>query len=323
MSISAEIDFQVPDQKAIILAASRIRNYINQTPVFRSDTFDKRFGCELLFKCENFQKAGAFKSRGAVNAVFSLSEEELKNGVATHSSGNHAQALARAAALRNTKAYIVMPETSPKVKVNAVKHYQGEITFCKPTLKAREESLKKIINETGANEVHPYNNLMIIAGQATCAKEIFEEHDHIDQIVAPVGGGGLLSGTALSTNYFSSKTTVVAAEPEMANDAFKSFYSGTFTPSANPKTIADGLLTSLGSYTFPLIQKYVDRIVTVSEEAIVEAMHLIWERMKIVIEPSAAVPFASIIENKTNHESKKIALILSGGNVDLNKLPWK
>ncbi len=268
------------------------------------------------------QKAGAFKSRGACNAVFSLSEEQLKKGVGTHSSGNHAQALARAAAIRNTDAYIVMPETSPKVKVAGVEGYGGKITFCKPTLQAREETLKKIIDHTGALEIHPYNDYSIIAGQATAALELLEEIGEPEIVMAPVGGGGLLSGTALTTKYTSPKTLVIAAEPEMADDAYRSFYEGRFIPSDNPKTIADGLLTSLGSLTYPIIMDHVDGIVTVSEEGIIRAMRLVWERMKIIIEPSSAVPLASILEEKVDVNGKSVGIILSGGNIDLDKLPW-
>lgn len=278
----------------------------------------------LNFKCENFQKVGAFKSRGAVNAVFSLDDQCVKNGVATHSSGNHAQALARAAFLRNIPAYIVMPENAPKVKVEAVRGYGGLITFCKPTLQSREETLADVIEKTGATEVHPYDNYDVICGQATCAKELIEENKEevYDLILCPVGGGGLLSGTALSAYYFSPQSKVIACEPSGADDAFRSFYTGRIIPSTNPKTIADGLLTSLGSRNFPIIQKYVDEIVTVGEKSIVEAMKLIFERMKIVVEPSAAVPLAAIIEEKVKVENKRVGIILSGGNVDLKKLPF-
>jgi threonine dehydratase len=303
-------------------AAERIKPFIHRTPLMSSAGINTLLGTEIIFKCENLQKAGAFKSRGACNAVFSLGVEQMSNGVGTHSSGNHAQALARAASLRNIDAYIVMPETSPQVKVNAVRGYGGRITFCKPTLKAREDALKEIINSTGALEIHPYNDYRIIAGQATAALELIEEAGEPDIIMAPVGGGGLLSGTALITKYISRNTMVIAAEPEMANDAFRSFHEGRFIPSENPKTIADGLLTSLGSLTFPIITEYVDDIVTVSEEGIISAMRLIWERMKILVEPSSAVPLAAIMENKLDVKDKRIGIILSGGNIDLDRLPW-
>ncbi len=314
---------EFPSADDIKAAANRISPWVHYTPVLSSQTFNKRFETQLFFKCENFQKVGAFKSRGAVNAVFSMEQARAEKGVATHSSGNHAQALARAAALRNIPAYIVMPENAPKVKVAAVKGYRGQITFCKPTLEARETTLKKVIAETGATEVHPYDNLQVITGQATAALELIEEKHDLDLILCPVGGGGLLSGTALSTHYFSPKTRVVACEPAGADDAYRSFVSGKRVLSVNPQTIADGLLTSLGYFTFPIMQQFVDDVVTVEEESIIEAMRLIFERMKIVIEPSSAVPFAAILENKVNVKGKKVGVIISGGNVDLEKLPWQ
>jgi threonine dehydratase len=280
-------------------------------------------GAVLFFKCENFQKVGAFKARGATNAIFSLEESETILGVCTHSSGNHAQALAWAASLRNIPAYIVMPENSSPVKINAVRDYGGIITFCKPTLEARESTLKEVINETGAIEIHPYNNLRIIAGQATSAAELFEETEKLDILIAPVGGGGLVSGSALSTYYFSHGTKVIAAEPEQANDAWLSFTQKRLVPSIHPNTIADGLRTSLGSFTFPIILQYVNEIVTVSEESIITAMRLVWERMKILIETSSAVPVAALLSGKINVKSKRVGIILSGGNVDLDHLPWK
>ncbi|MCK4569935.1 MAG: pyridoxal-phosphate dependent enzyme [Bacteroidales bacterium] len=312
----------IPDLNTIKSAAKRIKPYIHNTPVLRCAGINEITGGDIFFKCENMQKAGAFKSRGACNAVFSLTADQLKKGVGTHSSGNHAQALARAASLRNTDAYIVMPETSPRVKVAGVKGYGGKITFCKPTLQAREETLQRIIEDTGALEIHPYNNYRIIAGQATAALEMLEEMGKTDIIMVPVGGGGLLSGTALTTKYLLPGTRVIAAEPEMADDAYRSFYEGRLIPSNNPKTIADGLLTSLGSLTYPIIREYVDDIVTVSEEGIIKAMRLIWERMKIVIEPSSAVPLAAVLENKIDIKGKTVGIILSGGNVDLDGLPW-
>ncbi len=312
-----------PSQNQIISAAKRIAFGIHRTPVLQSAFLNSRFEAGLVFKCENFQKAGAFKSRGAVNAVFSLDEEEAKNGVATHSSGNHAQALARAAALRKIPAYIVMPENAPRVKIDAVKGYGGMVTFCKPTLEARESMLKKVIAQTNAVEIHPFDNLSVIEGQATAAMELLEECPDLDVILCPVGGGGLLSGTALAAHYFSDKTHVIACEPAGADDAFLSFKSGKLVPSVEPKTIADGLLTSLGVITFPIIQKFVDDIVTVKEAHIIEAMRLIFERMKIVVEPSAAVPLAAVLEKKVDVKGKKVGIILSGGNVDLNHLPWQ
>ena len=308
-------------------AAYRIGKHINTTPVLTCQTINRLAEAALYFKCENFQKVGAFKFRGATNAVLSLSPSEALNGVATHSSGNHAQALALAAATRNTPAYIVMPENAPSVKVNAVKGYGGIITFCKPTLEARESTLASVIQETGATEIHPYNNFDVICGQATAAKELIAEIPGLNYIIAPVGGGGLLSGTALSTHYYSPNTTILAAEPSGADDAFRSLAAGKIIPSVHPNTIADGLLTSLGSLTFPIIQQYVKEILLADEADIIDAMHLIWERMKIIVEPSAAVPLAAILkknrENKGYWNGKSIGIILSGGNIDLSQLPWQ
>jgi threonine dehydratase len=290
--------------------------------VFTNSAINKIFDANLFFKCENFQKVGAFKFRGATNAVFSLNDSELEFGVATHSSGNHAQALALAAKNRGIKANIVMPEDSSKVKIAAVKEYGGNIIFCKPTLVAREETLKKVIEETNSIEIHPYDNYKIIAGQATAAKELIEEIENLDIIIAPVGGGGLLSGTALAAHYFSPKTKVFAAEPIKANDAFSSFYSNKFIPSINPQTIADGLRTSLGDFTFPIILQHVHEIYTCSEQKIIETMKLVWERMKIIIEPSSAVALAILFEKNIDIKGKRIGIIISGGNVDLMDLPW-
>jgi threonine dehydratase len=312
-----------PGINDILQAADRIRPYVNKTPVFTSHSINAAFGCEFFFKCENFQKVGAFKARGATNAVFSLSASSLVRGVATHSSGNHAQALSWAASLRDVKAFIVMPSNSSKVKVEAVKNYKGIITFCEPTLEARETTLARVIAETGATEIHPYNNLTIIAGQATAAKELIEDVPALDILMAPVGGGGLLSGSALSVRYFSPETKVIAAEPEQANDAFLSFTQRKFIPSLHPDTIADGLRTSLGTITFPIILENVHQVVTVSEKSIITAMRYIWERMKILIEPSSAVPFAAIMEKNLIVSNKKIGIIFSGGNVDLDNLPWQ
>ncbi|MEI6454754.1 MAG: pyridoxal-phosphate dependent enzyme [bacterium] len=311
-----------PSSADILSAAERIKPYVRHTPLLSSATINKMLEAEVYFKCENFQKVGAFKARGATNAIRSLQADQLSNGVATHSSGNHAQALSWAASLAGAKAFIVMPDNSPKVKVDAVRGYGGMIFFCEPTLEARETTLKRVIEETGAIEIHPYNNKRIIAGQATAALEMINDLGHLDMIIAPVGGGGLLSGTALSTFFFSEGTKVIAAEPEEANDAWRSFQARQFIPSINPVTIADGLKTSLGSLTFPIILDHVHDIVTVSEASIIKAMRLIWERMKIIIEPSSAVPVAALTEKKTEVRNLKVGVILSGGNVDLDKLPW-
>lgn len=312
----------IPDLKTIEAAAARIRPYIHRTPVLTSQSINQMLGAKVYFKCENFQKVGAFKSRGACNAVFSLDKTAVAKGVATHSSGNHAQALARAALIRGCKAYIVMPETSSRVKVEAVRGYGGEIFFCRPTLASREETLHEVVDRTGAAEIHPYNDYRVIAGQATAALELFEETGPLDVIMAPVGGGGLLSGTALATAYLAPSTKVIAAEPANADDAYRSFRTRKLVPSVNPNTIADGLLTSLGSLTFPIILDHVHQILTVSEDAIIQAMLLTWERMKIIIEPSSAVPLAALMENQDDFQGKTIGIIISGGNVSLDKLPW-
>lgn len=299
-----------------------VRKYAHRTPVFSSSGINAILGADLYFKCENLQKVGAFKFRGACNAVFSLSEEDAAKGVATHSSGNHAAALALAAKMRGVAAHIVMPSNSPEIKKKAVAGYGAQITFCEPTLQARESTLAAVIEKTGATEIHPYNNFMVIAGQGTAAKELIEDAGDFDVIMAPVGGGGLLSGTAISAKHLLPACKIIAAEPAGADDACRSFYAKRLIPSENPRTIADGLLTSLGERNFAIIRDKVDDIVTVSEEAIVEAMRMIWERMKIIIEPSSAVPLAAILENKLDVRSQKVGIILSGGNLDLGKLPF-
>ncbi len=311
-----------PSKQDILDAQDRIKPYIHHTPVLSSQIINEITGRKVFFKCENFQKAGAFKSRGACNAVLSLPESELLKGVATHSSGNHAQALARAAKIKGITAHIVMPENSSKVKIDGVIYYNGKITFCRPTLEDRELTLEEVIRRTGATEIHPYNNLRIIAGQATACLEAITDIESLDLVIAPVGGGGLLSGTALAVHYFGKSIKVIAAEPVNADDAYQSFKTATFVPSVAPDTIADGLRTSLGSITYPIICNHVEDIVTVTEEGIIAAMRLVWERMKIIIEPSSAVPLAALIENKISERYKNICLIISGGNVDLNDLPW-
>lgn len=308
---------------ADIEAAHRVvAQYAHHTSVLTSQSINEITGGHLFFKCENFQKVGAFKFRGACNAVFSLSEDDAKKGVATHSSGNHAAALALAARMREIAAHIVMPSNSPEIKKKAVAGYGAKITFCEPTLQARESTLAEIVAETGATEIHPYNNFKVIAGQGTAAKELIEDYGEFDIIMVPVGGGGLLGGTAISAKRLLPGCRVVAAEPSGADDAFRSFYAGKIIPSVNPKTIADGLLTSLGERNFAIISEKVDDIVTVSEEKIVEAMRMIWERMKIIIEPSSAVPLAAILEGKVDIQNKRVGIILSGGNLDLGKLPF-
>ncbi len=312
----------IPNINDIQKAAEIIKPYIHKTPILSSKAINKITGGEIYFKCENFQKVGAFKIRGAVNAVFSLNEKEIKRGVATHSSGNHAAALALAASYRGAKAYIVMPETAPEIKIKAVSGYGAEITFCKPTLKAREDTLKKVVEKTGAIFIHPYNDYRIICGQGTAAIELLNETGKLDLVIVPIGGGGLASGTGISVKSMFSETEVIGAEPTMADDAYRSFRGGKIYPSVNPQTIADGLLTSLGDKTYPIIKEFFNDIVLVDENMIIEAMRLIWERMKIIIEPSSAVPLGAILSGKIDVKGKKIGIILSGGNVDMEKLPW-
>ena len=313
----------IPTLTDIHQAAERIRPYAHRTTVITCTSLDKQVGAQVFMKCENLQKVGAFKFRGACNAVFSLTDEEASHGVGTHSSGNHAQALALAARLRGIPAYIVMPENAPTVKKAAVAGYGGQITYCKPTLDARESTLAKVVEETGATVIHPYNNHQVIAGQGTATMELLEEIPDLDVIIAPVGGGGLLSGTSIAAKGISSNIRVIAAEPEGADDAYRSLQAGQIIPSKNPKTIADGLLTSLGDLTFPVIQENVEQIVTVSENAILKSMKFIWERTKTLIEPSAAVPVGLLWERKINLSGLRVGVILSGGNVDLECLPWQ
>lgn len=315
---------EIPGFNDVLKAYELISKYIHHTPVLTSQSINRITGAEIYFKCETLQKVGAFKFRGACNAIFSLDENDAQKGVGTHSSGNHAAALAHAASLRGIKSYIVMPRTAPEIKKKAVKGYGGEITFCEPTLQARESTLQSIQREKGITVIHPYNNFKVIAGQGTAALELMNEIKNLDIVMAPVGGGGLLSGTAISVKAIKPDCRVIAAEPSGADDAFRSFHAGYIIPSVNPNTIADGLLTSLGEINYSIISKKVDDIVTVSEEAIVEAMRLIWERMKIIIEPSSAVPLAAILEHKIDLKaSSRIGIILSGGNVDLGKLPFQ
>lgn len=303
-------------------AAERIRPHAHRTPVITCASLDLHVGAQVFLKCENLQKVGAFKFRGACNAVFSLPDSAAAPGVATHSSGNHAQALALAARLRGIPAFIVMPDTAPAVKKAAVASYGGKITFCRPTLEDRESTLARVAAETGATVVHPYNNHKVIAGQGTAALELSQDIPDLDVILAPVGGGGLLSGTAIAAKGLSPSIRVIGAEPEGADDAFRSLAAGRIVPSVKPQTIADGLLTSLGDLTFPIIQKNVEQIVTVSEAGIVAAMKFVWERAKIIIEPSSAVPVAALWEHKIDQTGLRVGVILSGGNVDLDRLPW-
>jgi threonine dehydratase len=313
----------LPTYSDIQEAHTRIAGYIHRTPVLTSSGIDEMTGVKVYFKCENFQKVGAFKYRGATNAVLSLTEREATKGVATHSSGNHAAALALAAKKRGIKCYVVMPHTAPKPKIEAVMHYGAAITFCEPTLQSREETLKTIIAQTGAVMIHPYDNFRVICGQGTAAKELLEDEPALEALFVPVGGGGLLSGSALAAKSINPLITIIGCEPINADDACRSFKSGNIMPSVNPKTIADGLLTSLSELTFTIIRKHVDDILTVSEESIILAMRLVWQRMKIIIEPSSAVAVATLIDNRERYAGKHIGIILSGGNVDLANLPFQ
>jgi len=302
--------------------ARTIRPYAPRTPVFTSAALDGLSGAHLVFKAENLQKVGAFKFRGACNAVFSLSEADARRGVATHSSGNHAAALALAARLRGIPAHIVMPETAPPVKKAAVAGYGGRIVYCAPTQAAREEMLARVVAETGAVFIHPYNDPRVMAGQGTAALELLQQAPGLEIVLAPVGGGGLLSGTAVAVAGLAPGTRVMAGEPAAADDAWRSLQSGRIEPSLNPQTVADGLRTSLGELTFAVIRRLVERILTVEEEAIVAAMRLAWERLKLVIEPSSAVPLAVVLGHPEVFAGRRVGLILSGGNVDFDHLPW-
>ncbi|MBN7814763.1 pyridoxal-phosphate dependent enzyme [Algoriphagus pacificus] len=311
-----------PSLAEIKAAHARIQPFIHRTPILSSTAINEIAGCGIFFKCENFQKVGAFKARGAANAVMKLTEEQKAKGVATHSSGNHAAALARAASVAGIPSYIVMPSNAPEIKKKAVKGYGGEIIECEPNLKARETTLEAVVAKTGATFIPPYDFMDVIEGQATCALELIEDQANLDIIMAPVGGGGLLGGTALTTHYLSPNTEVIAGEPAGADDAFQSFQAGKIIPQSGPNTIADGLLTSLGVLNFELIQNYVSDILLATDPQIIEAMRLIYERMKIVIEPSCAVPLAALLANQDRFAGKKVGIILSGGNVDLGKLPF-
>jgi len=305
-------------KQAIEEAHERIKKYVHRTPVLTSKSIDEIAGCSIFFKCENLQNVGAFKARGAMNAALQLTPDQKKKGVATHSSGNHAQAIARAAQILGLKSYIVMPRTTPQIKKKGVIAYGGEIFECEPNITARETMLAEVIKKTGAVEIHPFNNYEVMTGQATAAKELFEDAPKLDYLLAPVGGGGLLSGVAYAAKHFSPSTVVIAGEPAGSDDTFRSMKSGKIEH-AQSQTIADGLLTTVGDKTFPIIRELVKEVITVTDEEIVSAMRLIWERLKIVVEPSAAVPFASVLKSKEKFKGKRVGIILSGGNVDLEK----
>lgn len=303
--------------KDIQEAAARIAPFVHNTPVVGNASISKMAGAEVFFKCENLQKVGAFKARGAMNAALQLSAERLKKGLATHSSGNHGQALAWAAAQLGTTAFVVMPNNSPQVKIDAVRGYGAEVIFCEPTLAAREEALQKVVAQTGAYFVHPYNDLHVIAGQATVCYELLQQKPDLSAIFCPIGGGGLISGTLLSAHYFSKKTKVIGCEPLNANDAWQSWQAKKHILAQNPNTIADGLKTSLGALTYPILMQLVHLIYTVSEAEIAAALRLVLERTKMVIEPSAAVGVAALMQQKKQYQHQKVGVILCGGNIDL------
>ena len=308
----------------VIAASKRIERHGHRTPILTNKTINQLAGKKIFFKCENFQKIGAFKFRGGWNAISSLSDKEAEKGACTHSSGNHAQAVAYAAMKRNIPAYIVMPENAPKVKIQAVKGYGAKITLCKPTLKSRKETLEKIAEKTGAYVVHPFNEPKVIAGQGTAALELIEDVGDLDAICAPIGGGGLMSGTCIAARDMLPNARLFGAEPKGADDAYRSLKEGKLLPQENPNTICDGLLTSMGENTWNILKDHLEDIITVDDEEVITAMRLVWERMKIIIEPSCATPLAAILtpEFKKLKNIETIGIILTGGNADLSKLPF-
>lgn len=312
----------IPTFDDVIAAHERIRPYIHRTPVLTSSYFNELTGAELFFKCENLQKAGAFKVRGASNAVFGLDDATAKKGVATHSSGNHALSLSYAAGRRGIPCHVVMPRTAPQAKKDAVKGYGGIITECEPSTSSREEVFAKVQAETGANFVHPYNDPRVIAGQGTCSREFVDQTGGVDIMIAPIGGGGMISGTCLTLSNIAPETQIIAAEPEQADDAYRSFKAGHIIADDAPETIADGLKVPLKELTWHFVSNYVTDILTASEQEIIDAMKLTWQRMKIVMEPSCAVPLATILKNRDTFAGKRVGVIITGGNVDLDKLPW-
>lgn len=320
--MSDTIDLAIPQWDDVLEAHERIRPHIHHTPVLTSSFLNWLTGAELFFKCENFQKAGAFKVRGASNAVFSLSESKAERGVATHSSGNHALSLSYAAGRRGIPCHVVMPRTAPQAKKDAVRGYGGVITECEPSTSSREEVFAEVQAQTGADFVHPYNDPRVIAGQATCSRELLQQIEGLHAIVAPIGGGGMVSGTCLTVSTLAPKVKIYAAEPEQADDAARSFRAGHIIADDAPNTIADGLKVPLKELTWHFVRNHVTDILTASEREIIEAMRLTWARMKIVIEPSCAVPLATILKNKDLFRGKRVGVVITGGNVDLDKLPW-
>ncbi|MFT5163618.1 MAG: threonine dehydratase [Alteromonadaceae bacterium] len=320
--MSTTSDLYIPTFDDVKAAHILIKPYIHRTPVLTSSYLNQLTGAQLFFKCENFQKAGAFKVRGASNAVFGLSEEQAAKGVASHSSGNHALSLSYAAGRRGIKATVVMPRTAPEAKKAAVRGYGGEVLECEPSTAAREAMLEELVARTGADFVHPYNDHRVIAGQGTCALELAEEVANLDCVVAPIGGGGMISGTCLSLSNVSPTTKIYAAEPKNADDVYRSFHAGEIIEDDSPQTVADGLKVSMRPRTWHFVSKYVTDVLLATEEEIIDAMYITWQRMKIVIEPSSAVALATILKNKGLFAGKRVGVILTGGNVDLEKLPW-
>ncbi len=315
-----DLSQKIPGETDLKSALKRVQQYAHNTPVLTNQGINEITESKLFFKCENFQKIGAFKFRGGINTIFQLDETEMKKGVATHSSGNHGQAVALAAKMRNIPAYIVMPQNSTKVKIEAVRSYGAELIFCDNSLQAREDKLKETINKTGAHFVHPYDDYRVIAGQSTSAQELIEDNPDLDIIITPIGGGGLISGTALAVKYFSPKTEVIGSEPDGADSASLSLKSKKWSTIDEPSTICDGLRASIGEKNYTIISENVSTVFRVSDREAISAMKLIWERMKIVIEPSCAVPLAAILKNKERFKNKRVGLILTGGNVDLNSV---
>jgi threonine dehydratase len=310
----------IPSKKEMLDALIKVNKHLHNTPVLTSTSLNEIAGCELFFKCENFQKTGSYKPRGATNAILNLTERQRAKGVITHSSGNFAQAIAISAKNLGIKATIVMPENAPKVKKQAVKSYNAEIVECESTLSARESTVEKIIAKTGASFIHPSNDLLVIQGQGTAFMQMIEEVSDLDSVFTPIGGGGLIAGTAAAAHHFSPNTKVYGGEPMGADDAYQSFHAGKIIPQLNPQTIADGLRTSLGSFNFPIIRELVEDIIRVEEQEIIDALKLVYERMKIIIEPSSAVALAALMKEKSQFENQKVGIIVSGGNVDLKAL---
>jgi threonine dehydratase len=318
----SDTEMYIPDYDDMLAAHERIKPHIRLTPIRQSDYLNDLSGAHLFFKCENFQEPGAFKVRGAANAVFGLDEAQAANGVATHSSGNHASCLSYAAMLRRIPCNVVMPRTAPQAKKDTVRRYGGKITECEPSTSSREETFAKVQAETGGDFVHPYNDPRVIAGQGTCSKEFMEQADGLEAVVAPIGGGGMISGTCLTLSTLAPETKVIAAEPEQADDAYRSFKAGYIIADDAPKTVADGLLVPLKDLTWHFVSNHVSEIYTASDQEIIDAMKLAWKHLRVVLEPSSAVPLATILKNRDVFAGKRVGVIITGGNVDLDKLPW-